>query len=184
MYIRTNRKVCLNKKGFRAFGFDFNKEKIIYKFEAGFKLSKSEYKALDRKFYSYSDWKKYVQDKYNSIQITELEEFEHYLLQRKGNNKTGNNVAMACSSVLLAAITSIFIDKYDELIFIYKELNGVVLIVVGLGIMLFYTMIFAFIFNKLIEPYYKDNEENIFYDDYIAVVQELIGAKKKKFDKD
>lgn len=92
MYIRKDNKACLYDKERENFRFDYQEEKAIYKFQAGFKLNSDEEVRFENQYNTYADWKKYIKRKYKELDAFTLNEFRRHLIQRKINKKTGVNI--------------------------------------------------------------------------------------------
>ena len=181
MYIRKDNNACLYDKERENFRFDYNEEKAIYKFYAGFKLNSDEEVRLENQYNTYADWKKHIKRKYKKMDAFTLNEFRRHLIQRKRNEKTGENISAVFSSALISSLITYFLGRVNDVqklanndVSFYIKCIGIFIVTIILVI------IVAFVLYKIIDSFYHDNEDTIFIDDYIEILEEIIEKKKRK----
>lgn len=180
MYIRKDNKACLYDKERENFGFDYQEEKAIYKFQAGFKLNSDEEVRLENQYNTYADWKKYIKRKYKELDAFTLNEFRRHLIQRKRNKKTGVNIYAIFLSALISFLITYFIGVINDVQqFANNDMSLYIKCIVIFAVAIILVFIAVFVLYKIIDSFYRDNKETIFIDDYIEILEEMIEQKEK-----
>lgn len=180
MYIRKDNKACLYDKERENFRFDYQEEKAIYKFQAGFKLNSDEEVRLENQYNTYADWKKYIKRKYKKLDTFTLNEFRRHLIQRKRNKKTGANIYAIFLSALISSLITYFIGLVNDVQQLANNDASFYIKCIGIfAVAIILVFIAIFVLYKIIDPFYRDNEETIFIDDYIEILEEMIEQKEK-----
>ena len=157
------------------YGFDEKFEKRIYKYLCGRKIDLSELE-IQYRFQTYSQWRDYVRNKYESYSYERLENFVCFLNQRMRDQKPfGKYWEMIIPITITIAINVLISlsikDAVDCNGKLWIEILGV-LIGVGGGTFLLCCTIMAGL-NKLI----NSADKEYFYGDYIEILQDLLTKK-------
>ena len=190
MYKRLNRRETLKDFGKYEFGFDQDKELILYKFYCGIKLGKSEWRKVDKEYIdgecSHLFWKEYIRKKY--IKNHKTDAFEDYIKQCSRKEKPFKSIT---NIVNTAVITSIFTTCLIEPFKILLNLNGNINIVhIIVSCLCLVGFIFLSITASLIigltaiygiraKEVYKAN----MYNDILGLCQEEKKKNKRKDDR-
>lgn len=180
MYVRKNKKACLYDKERENFRFDYKEEKAIYKFQAGLKLNTDEEVRLENQYNTYADWKNYIKRKYKELDAFTLKEFRRHLIQRKRNKKTGGNISAIFSSALISSLITYFIGLLIDVQQLANNDASFYIKCIGIfAVEIILVIAVAFVLYKIIDSFYHDNEETIFIDDYIEILEKMIEQKEK-----
>ena len=179
MQIRENRKSCLYDKGRDNFKFDYNEERAVYKYYAGFKLTLFEHVDIEKQYNSYTEWKDYILERYNKFDVYTLNEFRRHLIQRKRNKTTGISISSIVSSALISSLITYLasmLNDIQSLANIGKSMIWKIILVFILTIVI--VIIVTILFYKIIDSFYNDNVDTAFLDDYIEIIGEMIERKE------
>ena len=111
MYKRS-RKECLKDIGKKEYGFDIEREEIIYLYHCGMKLSRKQWKKLDEiekdGGCSYKKWEQYIKQKYLTENNEEFKGFlRQFLVVQENFLETGQIICAALLGALFATFASV-----------------------------------------------------------------------------
>lgn len=169
----------LYEVGKSYFDFDKNEEIKIYEFVCRSANVKEKEVADGQKFYRYAEWERHVIDKCSEYPDDKLVEFKHHLIQwkrllrptRESKSQIWSIVAtwVFTELVEIVIVASEFNDKFK---------NAVSLAFATAMISLVGIIMFVGIY-KYVAGRFKDNSEENFFDDYIAVVEKQLEKRDK-----
>lgn len=152
-------------------GIKHKTEKARYKKLCGYKLSKNEKILLDGAYYiTFSDWKKYIEDKLSFLNEKELYEYSKYI---NGNLENENIFTGLLSNFILPLTISVLTPIFAEIFAQYlNELNDD-FISFFLSFMIKYvTFILALVMltKIIIENSQKNKSDKLFYKDMYEII--------------
>ena len=182
MYERKCENRTMYSIGREQFNFDLQKEKGIYGYLYGIRRTEKEWRKLRKaeKFYCYSEWKKYIWNKYKDYEIKELQDFSMYLNQRIRNEKPNKEYL----SLFIPVFLSILIGKMPEMIDDLQKIDfsgvskgAVLLMIVVIAILV--GLIIGLVWEIFIPIWDNNINENLFVD-YKKIIDELIEYRLMK----
>ncbi|MBR5596651.1 MAG: hypothetical protein IKW30_04500 [Lachnospiraceae bacterium] len=180
--------------GKENFEFDYSKEKKIYSFLWGLKISKKEEKELldNEKMNTHAEWSSYINNKYKDCSDEKLKEFSKFLSQRIKTLKPHIEI----SNITVPIMITLIIDSIFELLTdlaITDSTENIVLSAStfwGMFIVLFIALlvllfVFVMLISNVISPFWDNNTEELLITDYKEVIDNLIKDKveNKKSEK-
>lgn len=178
---QKNSRKTLNEIGKSEFNFDYELQKIIYKYLCHLRLSKKEVKKLkeELKFDSHKNWKEYIENIYNKYEVDQLIEFSWYLNQGMRSTKPVSEYW----KLLIPLITALFLPKGMDLLFMIEKMY---ITNPGIGaatVLIVYLLIFAclviWVSWKIVAPIIDRYIEENFFTDYKEIVDGIISEKNK-----
>lgn len=177
MVKRKNRKSFIHENGVENYDFDFNKEIRRYLFFCGEQMTRKQWKLLksDEKFYSYTEWKSYVKNKYSNYPVEGLREFSRYLNHRLRKTSPTREfispcVSAICSCILTFHFTEIFNKEFDNLTMIV----GIITIFV---IAACFSSNISWLVVKISELFFDNSIKENFFKDYKEIIDSIIKEK-------
>ncbi|RGF17018.1 hypothetical protein DW266_11855 [Blautia sp. AM22-22LB] len=172
--------------GIESYNFNAEKEKRLYRYLSMKTMKKKEYgmfledlrelKTCDNikscTIISYSEWKKYIIEKYESCTIEQLENFSAYLklgYEKETSEHEGLNIVLAA---YMAGLLSIILQ------IAIKPMVGVDIRLITFLIMCLLLIPCIYMALKIVMKYLYDNNTNSnLYKDYKKIIDELIEKK-------
>lgn len=154
-----------------TFQFDEELELAVYRYVCNEKLTYRSWKKIRNKYsniQSYTEWKKYIVERYDKYTIEQLTEFQRYLNYMINIKKSANNFGTTvwCTAILSAMVSVAFnflISETDWFEILYKSIIIVILL------------------PRLLKSTYKlvaaDDCVCNMYEDYKEIIDELISNK-------
>lgn len=148
---KISRKECLKDIGKKEYGFDIEREEIIYLYHCGMKLSRKQWKKLDEiekdGGCSYKKWEQYIKQKYLTENNEEFKGFlRQFLVVQENFLETGQIICAALLGALFATFASVGqeimsgIDDLSICNFILSLVVQFVIIVLFFAICSFYVI--------------------------------------------
>ena len=177
---KRSTKNSLYEVGKSYFYFDKNEEIKIYEFVCRSANVKEKEVSDEQKFYRYAEWEKHVIDKCSKYPDDKLVEFKHHLIQwRRLIRPTRESKNQIWSIVATWALTELV-----EIVIVASELNdkfkSAVSLVFAIVIISLVDIVLFVGVCKFIGGWFKDNSEENFFDDYIAVVEKMLEKREKE----
>ena len=174
--------------GKENFEFDYSKEKKIYSFLWGLKISKKEEKELldNEKMNNHAEWSSYINNKYKDCSDEKLKEFSKFLSQRIKTLKPHIEI----SNITVPIMITLIIDSIFELLTdlaITDSTENIVLSAStfwGMFIVLFIALlvllfVFVMLISNVISPFWDNNTEELLITDYKEVIDNMIKDKEE-----
>lgn len=173
-----NTKKDFGKIGKRWHNFDLKSEKKIYCYLCCMRDGIFKPRKLDNdlKFESYQQWKKYVNNKYENFNVSELIEFSRYLNQGiriiKPTQEYMTITITALMTWLLTVLLNFLVNRNIDLRNTMLEdiIETVIFSIV------FILLLFLFVMQTFI-PILKNDAEKNFLSDYKEIIDEMISEK-------
>lgn len=175
---KNNRKI-MNEIGKSEFNFDYELQKISYKYLCHLRLSKKEMKKLkeELKFDSHKSWKEHIENIYNKYEVDQLVEFSWYLNQGIRSTKPASEYW----KLLIPVITAFLLTKGMDLLFMAEEQYITNQGIGAATVLIVYLMIFIclliWVSWKIAVPIIDRNIEENFFTDYKEIVDGIISKK-------
>nr|WP_296093270.1 hypothetical protein [uncultured Dorea sp.] len=187
MKIKFGKRKRFCEIGKREYDFDYEKEKRFYsylcfqktkkkKFESDLqKLNKGRKGNEQYTFESYTNWKKYIVEKYKSdkYSLETLIDFSAYLNWGSIRLHPGREGW----SILSAAYVTLLFTEISKLLIPSCEINSITWVLIMLIILI--PLVYIVTLNVL-SPIYDNNIVENMYIDYKKVIDELIEERKQK----
>lgn len=177
---RKKQREHINEIGKNNYYFDYDLEKRIYCYVCCGYMKKRYEDKLDSeyKFNSYSEWRRYVYNKYEWYCKDGLMEFSRYLNQGIRNVKPSREYWSLVVPVLLSVCLAELFRSFLEIKTTFENspiLALIIAVVIGLGV---WGGVLWFMIWQTIKPINDDNlDENMFID-YKEIIDEIICSKK------
>lgn len=115
-YVRISKKACMRDIGMKKFKFDYDKAFLEYKYFAGERMSRKEWKKMGKfeKCNSYCEWEELVICENRQKTEEELHEFDHYLDNCISMINPQENLYTILCSVVFTAIITFFCDHIND----------------------------------------------------------------------
>ncbi|MCM1082065.1 MAG: hypothetical protein NC428_01170 [Clostridium sp.] len=162
---------CIGKE---FYNFDYNQEKIIYKYVCYKRLKKKQLKCIknNQRFDSYLQWKQYICNNYKDYSKSKLINFSRYLNQRVKNlkpNKEYNNIliTVCLTWFVTATLNALVSGEGDSGLSGWATLIYWILVIISI-ILIIYIMI---------EPIFNNNIEEDLLTDYKEIIDEMLKDK-------
>lgn len=192
--IRKSRKSCIADMGTKRFQFNESEQLDIYRYVSGFEMTEDSWKKIEAeiipRFISYSEWKGYVEQKYENYTLEKLEELNRYLSVRSCNSKGyGEYIKLLCSNFLTFIITYSFTGILEDVLnkAIYEEATVIqALTETGIKGLVFLIIILALVWFiiKTMRDFTEANVKEQFYSDYQEIICKMIKTKNKLTNKE
>ena len=171
-YERKDKKACLKEKGEQNFGFYEFHEICVYKYAVGMDMSKKEYKEVGEhnQFNSYEEWENGIRKKYEKLNLATCLEFKKFLMQKFRNMKTSNSTLIMMMNSIFSGVISVLIGFIvGQEIDISTNDNPLMMAIPILVIPFLVSAGLYWLIYRTIQPFWKDNEDSSFYEDFITV---------------
>ena len=180
--------------GKENFEFDYSKEKKIYSFLWGLKISKKEEKELldNEKMNTHAEWSSYINNKYKDCSDEKLKEFSKFLSQRIKTLKPHIEISNITVPIMITLIIDSIVELLTDLAITDSTENIVlsastfwgmfIVLFIALLVLLF---VFVMLISNVISPFWDNNTEELLITDYKEVIDNLIKDKveNKKSEK-
>lgn len=172
------------KRSFKSIGkeeynFDFQVEKDIYQNLCCNRVKKKVIEMLEQKnlkFYTYSEWKQYIYNKYKNCNRAQLLEFIRYLNQGIRNVKPFREVWDLFVTVIM---TLVFVEGGKALIEKLESLkSNDDIIIEYLTVLIFIVITIFWVIRQVVMPILDNDIEKHLYKDYKEIIDEMIKEKK------
>lgn len=185
---KENSKIVKNKRIFKKksrrldeeyYNFSTYEEKIIYRYLCCKHIRRKELSKIPElhKFHKYHEWYDYIEKKYGNCSIDGLVEFWHFLNQKSRNVKPKYEYWTLCIPVGLTLIVNEIFDltlKFSDI-----KINCLSDKIIAFVVYMIVVAIFAKIVIMIMQPLFDQNDDSCFYEDYKAIIDDLIEKKKK-----
>lgn len=182
MIKRKREKRISDNIGKTQFNFDIQLERGIYSYLYGIRASKNSKKFLDEqfKFCFYSDWKKYIQNKYKNYDCEKLNNFRKYLCQKIRNEKPAFEYWKMSIPVLMSVIISQLTEMIRNILNIRYSTTSFFIVATWLSVIIVMILPVIYIVYSLIAVLWDSNADKDLLEDYIEVIDILIDEKQKR----
>lgn len=174
-----------NSIGVNQYDFNFRHEINIYSYLYGTHTDIKIENELEEqlKFDYYNDWKKYIQNKYDSYDSEKLMEFSRYLEHRIGRGKPERGYWNIVISAIMSLVTMVVADKVFDMLRI-ETAGGVIstilcYLIVAILIFIAFVLV-AYIMIKLLIPLLDSNTKENFFIDYREIIESMVEEKVKQ----
>lgn len=185
---KENSKIVKNKRIFKKksrrldeeyYNFSTYEEKIIYRYLCCKHIRRKELSKIPElhKFHKYHEWYDYIEKKYGNCSIDGLVEFWHFLNQKSRNVKPKYEYWTLCIPVGLTLIVNeIFRTtlKFSDI-----KINCLSDKIIAFVVYMIVVAIFAKIVMMIMKSLFDQYDDSCFYEDYKAIIDDLIEKKKK-----
>lgn len=185
---KENSKIVKNKRIFKKkarrldeeyYNFSTYEEKLIYRYLCCKHIRRKELSKIPElhKFHKYHEWYDYIEKKYGNCSIDGLVEFWHFLNQKSRNVKPKYEYWTLCIPVGLTLIVNEIFDltlKFSDI-----KINCLSDKIIAFVVYMIVVAIFAKIVMMIMQPLFDQNDDSCFYEDYKAIIDDLIEKKKK-----
>ena len=185
---KENSKIVKNKRIFKKksrrldeeyYNFSTYEEKIIYRYLCCKHIRRKELSKIPElhKFHKYHEWYDYIEKKYGNCSLEGLIEFWHFLNQKSRNVKPKYEYWTLCIPVGLTLIVNEIFDltlKFSDI-----KINCLSDPIIAFVVYMIVVAIFAKIVIMIMQPLFDQNDDSCFYEDYKAIIDDLIEKKKK-----
>lgn len=178
------------KRSFKSIGkeeynFDFQVEKDIYQNLCCNRVKKKVIEMLEQKnlkFYTYSEWKQYIYNKYKNCNRAQLLEFIRYLNQGIRNTKTGGKYWELLIPVIMTLVFTYLFNYFGGLKLDLSgiPITGVIICILIIGICISIIpiiLIIALVWNT-VKPMYDNFADKNLFVDYKEIIDEMINKEK------
>lgn len=154
-------------------------EKLIYRYLCGKYIRRKELSKIPElhKFHKYHEWYDYIEKKYGNCSLEGLIEFWHFLNQKSRNVKPKYEYWTLCIPVGLTLIVNEIFDltlKFSDI-----KINCLSDKIIAFVVYMIVVAVFAKIVIMIMQPLFDQNDDSCFYEDYKAIIDDLIEKKKK-----
>lgn len=185
---KENSKIVKNKRIFKKksrrldeeyYNFSTYEEKIIYRYLCCKHIRRKELSKIPElhKFHKYHEWYDYIEKKYGNCSIDGLVEFWHFLNQKSRNVKPKYEYWTLCIPVGLTLIVNEIFDltlKFSDI-----KINCLSDKIIAFVVYMIVVAIFAKIVMMIMKSLFDQYDDSCFYEDYKAIIDDLIEKKKK-----
>ena len=185
---KENSKIVKNKRIFKKksrrldeeyYNFSTYEEKIIYRYLCCKHIRRKELSKIPElhKFHKYHEWYDYIEKKYGNCSIDGLVEFWHFLNQKSRNVKPKYEYWTLCIPVGLTLIVKEIFDltlKFSDI-----KINCLSDKIIAFVVYMIVVAIFAKIVMMIMKSLFDQYDDSCFYEDYKAIIDDLIEKKKK-----
>lgn len=185
---KENSEIVKNKSIFKKksrrldeeyYNFYTYEEKLIYRYLCGKRIGQKELSKIPElhKFHKYHEWYDYIEKKYGNCSLEGLIEFWHFLNQKSRNVKPKYEYWTLCIPVGLTLIVNEIFDltlKFSDI-----KINCLSDPIIAFVVYMIVVAIFAKIVIMIMQPLFDQNDDSCFYEDYKAIIDDLIEKKKK-----
>lgn len=185
---KENSKIVKNKRIFKKksrrldeeyYNFSTYEEKLIYRYLCCKHIRRKELSKIPElhKFHKYHEWYDYIEKKYGNCSIDGLVEFWHFLNQKSRNVKPKYEYWTLCIPVGLTLIVNEIFDltlKFSDI-----KINCLSDKIIAFVVYMIVVAVFAKIVIMIMQPLFDQNDDSCFYEDYKAIIDDLIEKKKK-----
>lgn len=185
---KENSKIVKNKRIFKKksrrldeeyYNFSTYEEKIIYRYLCCKHIRRKELSKIPElhKFHKYHEWYDYIEKKYENCSIDGLVEFWHFLNQKSRNVKPKYEYWTLCIPVGLTLIVNEIFDltlKFSDI-----KINCLSDKIIAFVVYMIVVAIFAKIVMMIMKSLFDQYDDSCFYEDYKAIIDDLIEKKKK-----
>lgn len=185
---KENSKIVKNKRIFKKksrrldeeyYNFSTYEEKLIYRYLCCKHIRRKELSKIPElhKFHKYHEWYDYIEKKYGNCSIDGLVEFWHFLNQKSRNVKPKYEYWTLCIPVGLTLIVNEIFDltlKFSDI-----KINCLSDKIIAFVVYMIVVAIFAKIVMMIMKSLFDQYDDSCFYEDYKAIIDDLIEKKKK-----
>ena len=142
----------------------------------------------ESKFCCYSDWKKYVNEKYSEYSSKELMDFSRFLNQGIRRSKPDREYWKMCIPIVISFIFTNFIQmiiqaslEIQEADFSNMQFSGIAgYLGVGLLLLVILIICLVYAFYRVLYPLWDSNMEKNLFIDYKEIIEQMMEEKLKK----
>lgn len=185
---KENSKIVKNKRIFKKksrrldeeyYNFSTYEEKLIYRYLCCKHIRRKELSKIPElhKFHKYHEWYDYIEKKYGNCSIDGLVEFWHFLNQKSRNVKPKYEYWTLCIPVGLTLVVNEIFDltlKFSDI-----KINCLSDKIIAFVVYMIVVAIFAKIVMMIMKSLFDQYDDSCFYEDYKAIIDDLIEKKKK-----
>lgn len=185
---KENSKIVKNKSIFKKksrrldeeyYNFYKYEEKLICRYLCGKYIRRKELSKIPElhKFHKYHEWYDYIEKKCGNCSLEGLIEFWHFLNQKSRNVKPKYEYWTLCIPVGLTLIVNEIFDltlKFSDI-----KINCLSDKIIAFVVYMIVVAVFAKIVIMIMQPLFDQNDDSCFYEDYKAIIDDLIEKKKK-----
>lgn len=179
-YIRINRKACIRDIGEKKFDFDYNKELIEYKYMSGERMSRKEWRKMNKyeKYNSYTEWETSIVKENKHKTEKQLKEFDYYLRNRMNMVVPQKELNVILCSVIFSVITTVLVDQsniYDVTLIEGHFFASIIAFLIRYAIII---LLMGYIILNVMSPVWSSSTETTFLQEYEHVIKAMV---KKKY---
>lgn len=185
---KENSEIVKNKSIFKKksrrldeeyYNFYTYEEKLIYRYLCGKHIGRKELSKIPElhKFHKYHEWYDYIEKKYGNCSLEGLIEFWHFLNQKSRNVKPKYEYWTLFIPVGLTLIVNEIFDltlKFSDI-----KINCLSDKIIAFVVYMIVVAVLAKIVMMIMQPLFDQNDDSCFYEDYKAIIDDLIEKKKK-----
>lgn len=173
--LRNDRKVCIDKIGKVKFGFDFNEECIKYKYLVGERMSKKEWRKIDKyeKYNSRIEWERAIKEKNKGKTKQQLKEFDFYLGNRIAMKSPEKEINIVLCSVVLAEL----VESICNIVIMNDSIGNVGEVAIAISYILIVLLIMLGVTYCVISPVRSTVFEDTMLKAYRSVIRKMLKKK-------